>query len=173
MDSRIQTCTWADISIQRARAGVKRFWRALILAVVAAVLYASVLIGLIRQWHYDGNYSHGFLVPVFVGYLIWRKRKDRHEKTKTGLCGLLDLAKAESPGLSAFAPQFVWTFCSAGRLGNSRHWTDWGGPFSHADFAMGNDLRITSIFLGLGDLARACLPALFSTVDDPSAGVCA
>ena len=75
MDSRIQTCTWADISIRGARAGVKRFWRPLILAVVAGVLYASVLVGLIRQWHYDANYSHGFLVPVFVSYLIWRKRE--------------------------------------------------------------------------------------------------
>src|SRR2546426_10738950 len=35
MDSRIQTCTWADISIRGGRAGVKRFWRPLILAVVA------------------------------------------------------------------------------------------------------------------------------------------
>ena len=75
MDSRIQRCTWADISIRGARAGVKRFWRPLILAVVAGVVYASVLVGLIRQWHYDANYSHGFLVPVFVGYLIWRKRE--------------------------------------------------------------------------------------------------
>src|SRR5207245_8999586 len=74
MDSRIQTCTWADISIRGARAGVKRFWRPLILAVVAGVVYASVLVGLIRQWHYDANYSHGFFVAGFVGYLILRKR---------------------------------------------------------------------------------------------------
>src|SRR5207302_7814727 len=75
MDSRIQRCTWADISIRGARAGVKRFWRPLILAVVAGVLYASVLGGLIRQWHYDADYLHGILVPGFLGYFILRKRR--------------------------------------------------------------------------------------------------
>lgn len=52
-----------------------RFWQPLLLAVVVVILYASVLDGLIRQWYYDANYSHGFLVPIFVGYLVWRKRE--------------------------------------------------------------------------------------------------
>src|SRR5205807_10594053 len=52
MDSRIQTCTWADISIRGGRAGVKRFWRPLILAVVAGGGFASGPVGLIRQWDY-------------------------------------------------------------------------------------------------------------------------
>src|SRR2546427_623383 len=63
-----QTCTWGDIGVREARAGVTRFWKPLIMAVVVAILYASVLNGLLRQWYYDANYSHGFLVPVFVGY---------------------------------------------------------------------------------------------------------
>src|SRR3989442_2081779 len=70
MDSRIQTCTWADISIRGARAGVKRFWRPLILAVVAAVPYPSGLIGLLKKWHYDRNYLHRFFLPGFFGYFI-------------------------------------------------------------------------------------------------------
>src|SRR2546425_3261780 len=70
MDSRIQTCTWADISIRGVRAGVKRFWRPLILAVVAAVLYASGLVCLIKQWDYDADYLHGFLLPGFVSYFL-------------------------------------------------------------------------------------------------------
>jgi len=45
------------------------------MAVTVAILYASALSGLIRQWYYDPNYSHGFLVPIFVGYLAWRKRE--------------------------------------------------------------------------------------------------
>src|SRR5437879_3805688 len=102
MDSQIQRCTWADISIRGARAGVKRFWRPLILAVVAGVLYASVLVGLIRQWHYDANYSHGFLVPVFVGYLIWRKR--------------------EALGSLRFGPIFVGIFGVIGVFGSTGCW---------------------------------------------------
>ena len=27
-----------------------------------------------QQWYNDGDYSHGFLVPLLSGYLIWRKR---------------------------------------------------------------------------------------------------
>src|SRR5207244_12020118 len=72
MDSQIQRCTWADISIRGARAGVKRFWRPLILAVVAGVLFASVLGGLIRPGHYDGDSSPGFFVLVFVVFLVLR-----------------------------------------------------------------------------------------------------
>src|SRR2546425_6958288 len=66
---------WADTGIRGATVRVLRFWRPLIIAVVVAILHASVLAGLIRQWYYDANYSHGFIVPIFVGYLIWRKRE--------------------------------------------------------------------------------------------------
>jgi len=38
-------------------------------------LYAPVLKALLVQWWRDPDYSHGFLVPVFSGYILWRQRK--------------------------------------------------------------------------------------------------
>ena len=35
---------------------------------------------LIRDWWIDPNYSHGFIVPFFAGYLIW-KQKDKLQST--------------------------------------------------------------------------------------------
>ncbi|MEE9442658.1 MAG: exosortase/archaeosortase family protein [candidate division Zixibacteria bacterium] len=42
---------------------------------VLALLYIPVLIGLIEVWWADDNYSHGFLIPIISGYLLWKKRK--------------------------------------------------------------------------------------------------
>ena len=62
---------------------VWRQWPALLLSLATLILYQSVLVGLVRQWSADPNYSHGFLVPVLTGYLIWRKR---NEMAATPLC---------------------------------------------------------------------------------------
>jgi exosortase len=45
-----------------------------VLAVILAGIYWGILRDLALQWWDDANYSHGFLVPVFTGYLIWRDR---------------------------------------------------------------------------------------------------
>ena len=45
------------------------------LAVLLGVLYHRVFAQLAVQWWTDANYSHGFLVPFFCGWLIWRQRK--------------------------------------------------------------------------------------------------
>ncbi|WP_447977156.1 exosortase A [Candidatus Nitrospira bockiana] len=37
-------------------------------------LYWPVLVSLVRQWSMDGNYSHGFLIPIMSAYLIWERR---------------------------------------------------------------------------------------------------
>lgn len=39
-------------------------------------LYKDVIINLFKIWIEDGNYSHGFFVPVIVGYILWAKRKE-------------------------------------------------------------------------------------------------
>ncbi|HEX8817039.1 MAG TPA: exosortase/archaeosortase family protein [Terriglobales bacterium] len=52
------------------------YWPAGLLALVILVLYAPVLGRLIHQWYSDPNYSHGFFVPLFSGFLVWRKRGD-------------------------------------------------------------------------------------------------
>lgn len=45
-----------------------------ILAVLIAWLYFPVLSHLAVQWYNDPNYSHGFLVPVFSMWVLWRNR---------------------------------------------------------------------------------------------------
>jgi exosortase len=41
---------------------------------VLGVLYAPVLKALVVNWVEDPDYGHGFLVPVFAGYALWRSR---------------------------------------------------------------------------------------------------
>src|SRR2546422_8461225 len=73
MDSRIQTCTWADISIRGGRAGVKRFWRPLILAVVAGGRVAPGPPGLLKKRGFDAENSQCFFFPgVFGGFFFWK-----------------------------------------------------------------------------------------------------
>lgn len=45
-----------------------------LLAILLVALYYSVLTGLARQWWEDPNYSHGFLVPLFCVWVIWKRR---------------------------------------------------------------------------------------------------
>lgn len=45
------------------------------LSALVLVLYARVLGAMVAQWWSDPNYSHGFLVPVFAGYVLWRERR--------------------------------------------------------------------------------------------------
>jgi exosortase len=45
------------------------------LAVFLGWLYIPVLWDLLHLWWIDPNYSHGFLIPLIAGYLVW-SRKD-------------------------------------------------------------------------------------------------
>ncbi len=42
---------------------------------VLFLVYAPVLADLVSDWWNDANYSHGFLVPVVSGYLLWKKKE--------------------------------------------------------------------------------------------------
>jgi len=46
----------------------------LVFLALLAVLYAGILRDLAWQWWDDSNYTHGFLVPIFSGFLIWQRR---------------------------------------------------------------------------------------------------
>ena len=50
-------------------------WPLLVLASSVAILYAPVLERLVKQWYSDPEYSHGFLVPLISGFVLWRKRE--------------------------------------------------------------------------------------------------
>ncbi len=51
-------------------------WQGFLLVGVVTALYAPILARLVAQWYNDADYSHGFLVPLLSGYLIWRKRDE-------------------------------------------------------------------------------------------------
>jgi exosortase len=55
--------TWSKVAVSAA-----------ILAPILAALYWPILVGLATQWWDDANYTHGFLVPLFSGFLVWRER---------------------------------------------------------------------------------------------------
>jgi exosortase len=40
------------------------------------LLYWNTIYGMITDWYVDQNYSHGFLIPLVSGYLLWQ-RKDK------------------------------------------------------------------------------------------------
>jgi exosortase len=46
-----------------------------ILTGLIGVLYYHILARLCLQWWADPNYSHGFVVPIFCSWVIWKKRK--------------------------------------------------------------------------------------------------
>ena len=49
-------------------------WSAVLVSLVA-LLYGSVLKVLVLQWWSDPDYGHGFFVPLFSGYILWRQRE--------------------------------------------------------------------------------------------------
>ena len=49
-------------------------WSA-VLIVLVGILYAGVLKILVGQWWNEPDYGHGFLVPLFSGYVVWRQRE--------------------------------------------------------------------------------------------------
>src|SRR5579862_5377020 len=60
-----------------------------LLLVLFLVLYGRVLEGMAQQWWSDPNYGHGFLVPVFAAYILWRERsREREVPIQTSNWGL-------------------------------------------------------------------------------------
>ncbi len=48
-----------------------------------AFVYATVLAKLGRDWWSDENYSHGLLVPVVIGFIVWREWGDLKKAVST------------------------------------------------------------------------------------------
>lgn len=53
----------------------------LLLSALVLVLYSRVLGSMAQQLWSDPNYGHGFLVPVFAAYILWRARSRMREVT--------------------------------------------------------------------------------------------
>jgi exosortase len=62
--------TWEETPTGE-RAQSVQWFTVLLLSTLVLIMYASVLASLARQWWNDPNYSHGFFVPLFAGYVLW------------------------------------------------------------------------------------------------------
>lgn len=49
-------------------------WQVGLLAGLSLWLYWSTLTHLVGQWWHDSNFSHGFFVPLFAGFVVWQQR---------------------------------------------------------------------------------------------------
>lgn len=49
-------------------------WQIGVLALFTLWLYWSTLVRLVHQWLNDPNFSHGFFVPLFSGFVLWQER---------------------------------------------------------------------------------------------------
>jgi exosortase len=97
-----------------------RIWAGVLTALVF-VLYAPILEHLVVNWWQNPDYSHGFLVPVFSGYVLWRQR-DRLSKialnpSNLGLVvmlGAIGLLLLGSLGAELFTSRFSLLILIAG-----------------------------------------------------------
>jgi exosortase len=50
-------------------------WGTLLIAVLLVAAYGRVLAKLVTDWWQNPDFSHGFLVPPFAAYVLWKKRE--------------------------------------------------------------------------------------------------
>lgn len=59
-----------------------RYWPQIITVAAAfLLLYNHTIIKLAGDWSTDSNFSHGFLVPIIAGYMVWYNREQLNEAT--------------------------------------------------------------------------------------------
>ncbi len=97
-------------------------WSAVLLGLVV-LLYAGVLRSLVGQWWSDPDYGHGFLVPLFSGYVVWRQReqwlKTESKPANFGLLvmvGAVVLLLVGSLGAELFTSRFSLLALLAGMI---------------------------------------------------------
>jgi exosortase len=49
-------------------------WHSVALLILVGWLYFPIIERLVHQWWSDPNFSHGFFVPLFSGYVLWENR---------------------------------------------------------------------------------------------------
>jgi len=54
---------------------VRRCWQLIVLLSLTLWLYWLTLVRLVSQWRTDQDFSHGFFVPLFSGFVVWQERE--------------------------------------------------------------------------------------------------
>ena len=86
--------TTAQVLETSSRDRVWIVWSAILIGLVG-MLYAGVLKILVGQWWNEPDYGHGFLVPLFSGYVVWRQREKLFKiESKPANFGLLVMVGA-------------------------------------------------------------------------------
>jgi exosortase len=95
----------------------------IILSGALLLLYASILRHLVAQWWSDPDYGHGFFVPLFAGYVLWRTRARWMESdikpSNFGLLmmlGAIGLLFVGSLGAELFTSRFSLLLLIAGMI---------------------------------------------------------
>lgn len=50
------------------------WWPAVVVLLLGVVVYRKILVGLGLEWWQDPNFSHGFFIPLFSGFVLWNDR---------------------------------------------------------------------------------------------------
>ena len=45
-----------------------------LLSISFSIVFHNTILKMVKDWALDDNYSHGFLVPLIAGFMIWQKR---------------------------------------------------------------------------------------------------
>lgn len=119
-DTPISTSAQAPKTLWQGRGWI--VWSAVLLSLVV-FLYAPVLKLLVLQWWTDPDYGHGFIVPLFSGFILWRERKRWMKgEVKPGNLGLLVMLGAiglllvGSLGAELFTSRFSLLVLLAGMI---------------------------------------------------------
>jgi exosortase len=94
-----------------------------ILVGLILMLYASVIKDMVAQWWTDADYGHGFFVPLFSSYILWRER-ERWTKTEIKpsnfgfvvMLGAVALLLLGSLGAELFTSRFSLLILLAGMI---------------------------------------------------------
>ena len=97
-------------------------WSVILVGLIL-LLYASVIKGLAVQWWTDADYGHGFFVPLFSIYILWRER-ERWTKTEIKpnnfgfvvMLGAIGLLLLGSLGAELFTSRFSLLVLLAGTI---------------------------------------------------------
>lgn len=71
-------------------------WKIVVLSCALSFAYATVLQKLGNDWWTDENYSHGLLIPIIIGYILWsqRERFSRTDHSSRAALGLVTVVVA-------------------------------------------------------------------------------